>query len=84
VPQKESAAWTDESVAEAHVALSHPEHRGHIGDHLKEVTQALKAMQEKSIYLENEKLSIQEAENIAEEIDEATHLLQYKIDHCRR
>jgi hypothetical protein len=70
---------------EAHRALlSHPGHRSHIGDHFKEVVLTLRSMQQKSIYLENEKLSIQEAENIAEEIDEATHLLQYKIDHCRR
>ena len=29
-------------------------------------------------------LSVRQQEDIAEKIDEEVHLLQYKLDHCRR
>ncbi len=41
-------------------------------------------MQERAIALANQNLSVREAENIAESIDERIHALQYKLDHCRR
>ena len=31
-----------------------------------------------------DELTVKEAEHIAEFIDEQVHLLQYKVDHCRR
>jgi hypothetical protein len=84
VPVKDPWSWEDEPVEFASLALAKPEHRSHIQHHLEEVLETISAMERKGNRLQEEHLSIQESETIAEEIDEATHILQYKIDHCRR
>jgi len=46
--------------------------------------QAINEMQNKSSMLSNSELTVRQTEDIAEHIDEQVHLLQYKLDHCRR
>jgi hypothetical protein len=64
--------------------MSNPEHKHHIQEHLTEILESIRFMEERSGALTNHSLSVREVESIAESIDERIHALQYKLDHCRR
>lgn len=64
--------------------MSSPQHKDHIREHLMELLESIKFMEERSFALTNHSLPIREVESIAESIDERIHSLQYKLDHCRR
>lgn len=76
--------WQEDQVERASVAINIPQHRRHLYDHLEELMDIIKSMEDKSTALLTQPLTIHESENIAESIDEQTHSLQYKLDHCRR
>jgi len=77
--------WNDSDLVQAEEAILIPMHRQHIKEHLCEVTETIIRMEAKSTnLLEDQTMSLRESEILAEEIDEAIHGLQYKIDHCRR
>jgi hypothetical protein len=77
--------WAYDPVELSSVALAHPNHRSHLEDHLVEIHSRVGEMEVKAARLVGEdSLSQKESEQIAEEIDEAIHVLQYKLDHCRR
>lgn len=77
--------WHESDLIQAEEAIAIPTHRQHIKEHLHEVTETIVRMEAKSTHLlEYQTMSIRESEALAEEIDEAIHGLQYKIDHCRR
>jgi len=82
---KEYVNWNDESIKVSSKAFEQPDHRNHILEHMKEVSQQIIHMEsESNRLLEDEKISPHEVEEIAERIDENIHGLQYKLDHCRR
>jgi zinc transporter ZupT len=69
----------------SHILVSKPEHRSHIVGHLNELLDSIQQMEEKSDQLtSNPDLTVRQKEDIAEFIDEKVHMLQYKLDHCRR
>jgi zinc transporter ZupT len=76
--------WDDGPVERASRAISIPEHRRHIQEHLQELMSAIALMESKSDELQEEGLSVKKKETIAEFIDEQVHAVQYKLDHCRR
>jgi len=76
--------WDDEGVSFASTAIEQTTHKEHIKQHLLEISDEIKLMQDKSIKMMDESISGKDSEVIAEEIDEAIHGLQYKVDHCRR
>eukprot|EP01038_Epipyxis_sp_PR26KG_P007894 gene7894-10713_t len=76
--------WEEEPIVRASLALASQNHRNHIKEHLKELLDQVKAMEEKSDSLLEKRLSVKQTEQIAEEIDSEIHNLQYKLDHCRR
>lgn len=77
--------WEAEPLADATKAFANVDHRTHILEHLLEISDAVKQMEEKSNRLLEEKsLTGPEIESIAEKIDEEIHALQYKLDHTRR
>eukprot|EP00595_Chromulina_sp_UTEXLB2642_P002390 CAMPEP_0196767874 /NCGR_PEP_ID=MMETSP1095-20130614/42065_1 /TAXON_ID=96789 ORGANISM="Chromulina nebulosa, Strain UTEXLB2642" /NCGR_SAMPLE_ID=MMETSP1095 /ASSEMBLY_ACC=CAM_ASM_000446 /LENGTH=545 /DNA_ID=CAMNT_0042136649 /DNA_START=42 /DNA_END=1683 /DNA_ORIENTATION=- len=77
--------WEAEPLAIASKAFESIDHRNHLLEHMTEVANAIKAMEEKSNrLLEETNLTTKATEEIAEKIDEEIHSLQYKLDHCRR
>ena len=76
--------WHDDDVEKASLAISAPQHRDHIVEHLMEVLDSICYIEEKSKSLAGTGLTVRETEDIAEHIDEKIHALQYKLDHCRR
>ena len=76
--------WDDEGILLASSAIEQAGHKNHIKEHLIEISQEINTMQAKSTKMFDESLTDAETEAIAEEIDETIHLMQYKIDHCRR
>ena len=76
--------WDDEGVSFASTAIEQTTHKEHIKHHLLEISDEITLMQDKSIKMMDESISEKDSEVIAEEIDEAIHGLQYKVDHCRR
>ena len=77
--------WMYDPVELSSVAIALPNHRLHLEEHLVEIHTDVVAMEAKSARLVgDDQLSQRDTEQIAEEIDEAIHLLQYKLDHCRR
>lgn len=69
----------------SHILISKPEHRSHIVEHLNELLDSIQQMEQKSDQLtNNHDLSVRQKEDMAEFIDEKVHMLQYKLDHCRR
>ena len=77
--------WMYDPVELSSVAIALPNHRSHLEEHLVEIHTDVVAMEAKSCRLVgDDQLSQRDTEQIAEEIDEAIHLLQYKLDHCRR
>lgn len=69
----------------SHILTSKPEHRSHIVEHLNELLDSIQQMEQKSDQLtNNHDLSVRQKEDMAEFIDEKVHMLQYKLDHCRR
>ena len=76
--------WLDDDVQKSHLAILNPRHRLHVYDHLKEITDAINDMEEKSALLTESDRSIREQEDVAEKIDEGVHKLQYLLDHTRR
>jgi hypothetical protein len=81
----ENVQYEEKNVELASQAIvSSPAHRRHIQEHLEELLESIKFMEERANALTNHKLSVRETESIAESIDERIHSLQYKLDHCRR
>jgi hypothetical protein len=76
--------WDDSTVQPSTIAMNVPQHRQHIINHLNEMKQAVRDMDKKCDRLKRSNLRISDIENLSEEIDEATHSLQYKLDHTRR
>lgn len=71
-------------LASASAALTTPEHRNHIEEHIKEVMRAIDEIESHANQLSVNSLSVQRKEELAETIDEQVHSVQYKIDHIRR
>lgn len=84
VKQVELGAWREEEVERSSKILSSPAHRTHIQDHLHELSELVKFIEEKVKDLFNPEISVRECEHIAEYMDEKVHTLQYKLDHTRR
>jgi len=82
--EEESGDWEAAPVERSIAAMSQPDHRLHIQQHLEELRAAITGMEDKSASLLNKELVVSEAEAVAESIDEEIHSLQYKLDHCRR
>jgi len=82
--QVNSEGWHDDAVAHSSKLLNSPAHRGHIQEHLNELSELLKTMENSSTELQNPNISTRECEHIAEFMDEKVHVLQYKLDHTRR
>jgi zinc transporter ZupT len=76
--------WDESTVQQSAQAMKLPQHRHHIIQHLDEIVESLNGMEEKCTKLSCPELNRQEMEQVSEEIDEATHSLQYKLDHTRR
>jgi hypothetical protein len=77
--------WAYDPVELSSVAIQVPNHRSHLEEHLLEIHGCVIAMETRAVHLVgNDNLSQRDTEQIAEEIDEAIHSLQYKLDHCRR
>jgi hypothetical protein len=76
----------DESHVEAATEVLHssPEHKKHLRDHLDELLDTVKLMEERTEAWSNSQLSVRDAEEIGESIDEKIHDLQYMLDHARR
>ena len=74
--------WMYDPVELSSVAIALPNHRLHLEEHLLEIHSDVVAMEQKSLRLVgDDQLSQRDTEQISEE---AIHLLQYKLDHCRR
>ncbi len=80
----EAVQYEEKHLELASQAINAPEHKKHIQEHLEELLESIKFMEERAVALTNQKLSVRETESIAESIDERIHALQYKLDHCRR
>ena len=77
--------WAYDPVEVSSAAMAMPNHRSHLEEHLEEMHASVVAMESKAARLVGEEQLTQRAtEEIAEQIDEAIHSLQYKLDHCRR
>ncbi len=76
--------WESAPVERSTKAIAAPKHRMHIQQHLVELLEAISQMESRACELADQALGVSETEAIAERIDEETHLLQYKLDHCRR
>jgi hypothetical protein len=76
--------WEEEPIIEASIAIAKPSHRQHLNEHVNEIVQVIDGMEERCLRLFDENADSREAEALAELIDESTHNLQYKLDHCRR
>jgi zinc transporter ZupT len=86
--------YDERAIVEASKAISDPNHRAHIREHIQELLDSVKELEEQSIKITDgvsiadnqakEQLSIKDADLIAEEMDKGIHNLQYLIDHCRR
>jgi zinc transporter ZupT len=79
-----SAVYEEEDIIRASEAISNPNHKQHIVVHLRELLENILMMEEKSNTLSRDELTVRQTEEIAEYIDENIHMLQYKLDHCRR
>jgi zinc transporter ZupT len=79
------AGWEESDVERASKAIGNSKHRDHIAEHLDEVLQIIKTIEVKSTTLSGEEpLDVPTQEELAEQIDECIHSLQYKLDHARR
>ena len=77
--------WMYDPVEASSAAMALPNHRSHLEEHLEEMHASVVAMEGKAARLVGEEHMTQRVtEDIAEQIDEAIHSLQYKLDHCRR
>ena len=78
--------WEDDEVHKASLALALPQHRTHLNEHVREVVDTIALMEKQCARLLDDSVpkTRAEVEQLAEEIDERTHSLQYKLDHCRR
>mmetsp|Transcript_16579 Transcript_16579/g.17320 ORF Transcript_16579/g.17320 Transcript_16579/m.17320 type:complete len:474 (+) Transcript_16579:21-1442(+) len=76
--------WEKDGVLSATRAINLPNHRKHIVEHFNEVKDLVEGMGKRSSQLMDREMSLIEAELLAEQMDEAVHQLQYKLDHCRR
>jgi len=78
--------WEEDDVHKASLAIALPQHRSHLHEHVREVVDTIAQMEKHCMQLFDESVpkTRAEVEQLAEEIDERTHSLQYKLDHCRR
>ena len=84
VPAEPEEKWDAVSLIEAGRAISQPEHKQHLEDHLVELVEAIGDMQVKCEALMGSSIDPQEAERYSEEVDETSHRVNYILDHCRR
>lgn len=84
VKKVELGGWHDEEVERSSKMLSSPAHRTHIQEHLTELSELVKFIEDKVKDLFNPEISVRECEHIAEYMDEKVHTIQYKLDHARR
>jgi hypothetical protein len=82
--QYDPADWEEEGVTRAITAFSLPHHRKSLHTHIINIVEEINGMEDKCKELFDKSLSVRESEELAEQIDEKTHSLQYKLDHCRR
>jgi len=80
----ENGAWQDEAVERSSKLMNSPAHKNHIVEHLNELSELLKSIEEKTQELQKPEISMRQCEHIAEHMDERVHMLQYKLDHTRR
>lgn len=81
----ENETWEEAPLAKASLAIASPRHRNHLEAHLVELHDCILLMEAKATQLfEGHTIPLKDSEQIAEEIDEAIHSLQYKLDHCKR
>ena len=71
-------------IEEAVTSMKLANHRKHLNEHIVELVESINTMETKCEKLMTPGLPLKESEDLAEAIDEATHSLQYKVDHCRR
>ena len=78
--------WNEDDLSRAEQAILNPKHRDHVKEHVKEICDAVDIMLEKSLQLMDEasQHTVREQEELAENIDEGVHKLQYLVDHTRR
>jgi hypothetical protein len=86
---KISSEWEqDEAVEFAHVALQSPSHKAEVENNIKQLLSTIQDMERKSNELINldytTSSNLRILEGLGEELDHELHLLQYKIDRCRR
>ena len=84
VQEEGDVRWESAPVERSTKAIAAPTHRLHIQQHFIELLEAISQMESRARELADQALGVSETEVIAERIDEETHLLQYKLDHCRR
>ncbi len=81
----EDEDWEEDDIQRSLEAISTtPRHKEHIISHLNEIVRETEQIEFKCLALLQTELSKNQVEAISEEIDEASHKLQYKADHCRR
>lgn len=76
--------WEDSGVDMALQAINIPAHKQHIFEHLQELMDSIRQMDDKCNQLTEENVPDKVTEEIAEFIDQKIHDLHYKVDHCRR
>lgn len=81
---QQQGSWEEGDVELASKAIENQSHRSHILEHMNELLSIIKGIEDKSAALGNEELLVREQEDLAEQIDESIHTLQYKVDHTRR
>ena len=84
VPDDEEGEYHEAPIEEAVTSMRLPEHRNNLNEHIVVLVESINTMEKKCEELMTPGLSLKESEDLSEVIDEATHILQYKIDHCRR
>lgn len=76
--------WDPADVEFAAEAINRKTHREHILEHFQEIRNMVNEMEKNSDLLIDREMTVIEAELLAEQVDESIHMLQYKLDHCRR
>ena len=85
-PEKENDKYDSEAVSQAVIALATPRHRDRIRESFVELIKSISLLELKSKMLtrDNGTMSLQDCEQIEEDIDKEIHNLQYKLDRARR
>jgi len=75
-------SWEGGPVQESYNAITDPEHKGHIKEHILELYEFAKIIQSQANLLNDSQANLSQIdmEIIAESMDESTHAMQYKLD----